>query len=224
MFLSSTRYTILTMQKYHDVLTQEPKSEFDEDVFNLIEVDGWIDASPFKKPLTPPGSPSTERRPSVMVNYSLGPTATSPTQAYEGQGAGWDLYLAKTKTPTVVYAKYQIYTTKLYLEIPEGYYGQIKNRSCSVKENFEVFEGVVDSDYRGEIFLYIRCRENASTILPTGGRAVAQIIFLPVANVKMCEKRKLTPTERGDGKEGSSNASETTAEALAKKETKKQKL
>lgn len=62
--------------------------------------------------------------------------------------------------------------------------------------------GVIDSDYTGEIICpVINHGSSEYTIKP--GERIAQIVFMPVFNVKLQETDKLEATERGSGGFGS---------------------
>ncbi len=62
--------------------------------------------------------------------------------------------------------------------------------------------GVIDSDYTGEIICPIINHGNSDYTIKPGDR-IAQIVFLPVLDVKLQETDKLEETERGSGGFGS---------------------
>ena len=65
--------------------------------------------------------------------------------------------------------------------------------------------GVVDSDYRGEVTVFLTCqKEEGYTIQP--GERVAQMVILPVAMPEPVEARELDETQRGAGGFGSTGA------------------
>ena len=62
--------------------------------------------------------------------------------------------------------------------------------------------GVVDSDYRGEIAVFLTCqKEEGYTVRP--GERIAQMVILPVAMPEPVEVQELTPTPRGENGFGS---------------------
>lgn len=62
--------------------------------------------------------------------------------------------------------------------------------------------GVIDSDYTGEIICPIINHGKSDYTIKSGDR-IAQIVFMPVLNVKLQETDKLEVTERGSGGFGS---------------------
>lgn len=73
-----------------------------------------------------------------------------PTKGYVGD-AGWDLY-ARLDEPIDLYPNGQaIIPCGIAIEIPKGYYGNIKTRSSTAQRGLHIAEGVIDPNYRGEI-------------------------------------------------------------------------
>ena len=65
--------------------------------------------------------------------------------------------------------------------------------------------GVVDSDYRGELTVFLTChKEQGYTVRP--GERVAQMVILPVAMAEPVEVEELDETLRGEGGFGSTGA------------------
>ncbi len=94
-------------------------------------------------------------------------------------------------------------STQIAVEIPEGYYGQIADRSSMGKRGIKVFGGVIDSGYRGELVV---CLGNLSTTDHTieHGDKIAQLLLLPVATPQVEEVDELSDSERGERGFGSS--------------------
>ena len=62
--------------------------------------------------------------------------------------------------------------------------------------------GVVDSDYRGELTVFLTCHKpEGYTVQP--GERIAQMVILPVAMLEPVEVRELDETQRGTGGFGS---------------------
>ena len=77
----------------------------------------------------------------------------------------------------------------------------------AVKKGIDVFAGVVDSGYRGEVKV---CLFNAGSVwsVPSvsiaKGDRIAQILFQPVPSFQLQEVDSLSTTQRGEGGFGSS--------------------
>ncbi len=56
--------------------------------------------------------------------------------------------------------------------------------------------GIIDSDYRGEIFVGLSNVSSKNYQIEPGER-VAQLIVMPIANLQLMEVDSLSPTERG---------------------------
>jgi dUTP pyrophosphatase len=129
--------------------------------------------------------------------------AKLPTKAYPGDAA-FDLYSIEAvmlKPGQTVKIR-----TGIALEIPEGYYGQIADRSSLAKCGIKVFGGVIDSKYRGEVQVLMSNLDTFERIwqpLPLGAR-IAQLIILPVPHTAIVEVTELESTERADKGFGSS--------------------
>ncbi|MBQ3402854.1 MAG: dUTP diphosphatase [Synergistaceae bacterium] len=96
-------------------------------------------------------------------------------------------------------------STGIYLEIPEGYEGQIRPRSGLAMDSRIIIPnspGTIDSDYRGEIRVLLLNMGDEPFTLRFGDR-IAQLVFMPIARAKFTEVKELTPTKRGTGGFGS---------------------
>ena len=127
------------------------------------------------------------------------PKAQMPSRGTEG-AAGFDLYCAEQMNlyPGLV-AKVP---TGIALEIPTGCTGLICTRSSVALKNINVFLTVVDSDYRGEVFITARNDSDETYHLSKGDR-IAQIVIIPLADVFPVRAIELSTTERGSGGYGS---------------------
>lgn len=91
--------------------------------------------------------------------------------------------------------------TGLYMEIPEGYEGQVRPRSgLALKHGITVLNspGTVDSDYRGEVCVILTNLSNKDFTFSSGER-IAQMVFASVERALFAEVRELGETERGNG-------------------------
>ena len=129
----------------------------------------------------------------------LRPKAQMPSRGTEG-AAGLDLYCAEEMDLySGLVAKIP---TGIAIEIPPGCTGLICTRSSAALKNINVFLTVVDSDYRGEVFITARNDSDETYHLSKGDR-IAQIVILPLADVFPVRAIELSATDRGSGGYGS---------------------
>ena len=131
--------------------------------------------------------------------------ARIPTRR-SGQAAGYDLY-AKTGSAALEIRPGETAKigTGIAVEIPDGYFGAVFARSGLVaKKGLRPANcvGVIDSDYRGEIFVPLHNDSGELQTIADGGR-IAQLIILPYMTVDFTEADELSETERGEGGFGS---------------------
>ena len=95
--------------------------------------------------------------------------------------------------------------TGLFMQIPEGYEGQVRPRSgLAAKHGITVLNtpGTIDADYRGEIkVILVNLSNEAFTIEP--GERIAQMVFSRCEQAVWEEVGSLDETERGAGGFGS---------------------
>ena len=147
------------------------------------------------------------------------PNARVPTYGSEG-AACFDLYAATVNGAEhlgdIVYPGHPVVVdTGLAFEVPEGYMLRIASRSgLAFKHGIEAFPGVIDSDYRGELKVLLRCWHLADDEPPVRiepGDRIAQAYLCAVPRVTFTEVEELSATERGEGGFGSTGLSGTTA-------------
>jgi len=127
--------------------------------------------------------------------------ALVPIRGFETD-AGLDLYSLKD---------YELYPrnrmlirTGISLEIPEGYYGRVAPRSgLAVKHGIDVFAGVIDSSYRGELMVLLYNSNEIETFIIKKGDRVAQLIIEKHYNFPIEIVDSLSDTSRGSGGFGS---------------------
>lgn len=92
--------------------------------------------------------------------------------------------------------------TGLSVAIPIGYFGFIKERSSIAKKGCCVLGGIIDSDYRGELFINLH---NSGRVMCTfnGGDRIANLIIIPYVRARFFAVKKLEETSRGSGGYGS---------------------
>lgn len=140
--------------------------------------------------------------PKIPVKLSFG--AKMPTKAHDTD-AGWDLYAnGYCQIPPLTR---RTISTGVFIAIPEGYVGLVWPRSgLAVKNGADIFAGVIDSGYRGEILVCIYNSDPTEYMNFYQGNKVAQILFQEVPKFELVLVDELDSTERNTGGFGSSGA------------------
>ena len=143
-----------------------------------------------------------ENFPKLLVK-KLDPSAIIPTKA-NGSDAGYDLYALNG---TIVEKNtHRLIKTGISMAIPEGHVGLIWPRSgLAYKHGLDVFAGVIDSGYRGDIGVILFNSQYSSYEISKGDR-IAQILIQKVEDFNLLEVEDLDSTERNCGGFGSSGA------------------
>jgi dUTP pyrophosphatase len=130
----------------------------------------------------------------------LHPDATIPTS--EPGNAGYDLY--SVEDGIIPSKSHKKISTGIALSCPLGHYGRIAPRSgLAYKFGIDVFAGVVDEIYRGEIGVILFNAGDQDFEYKKGDR-IAQIIFTPYERVHFEQIEELDETDRGEKGFGSS--------------------
>lgn len=87
------------------------------------------------------------------------------------------------------------------IEIPHGYYGDMKSRSSLFKRGILV-DGTIDCSYRGEVMVIIKNMSDDQFNIYAGDK-IAQMVITPCAYCEVVEVEELSQTERGEGGFGS---------------------
>jgi dUTP pyrophosphatase len=139
------------------------------------------------------------------VSEKIGSAISFPRYATEGS-AGLDLPACLDEPLKVRPGATVKIPTGIAIEIPHRHMaGLIFPRSgLATKHGISLANsvGVVDSDYKGEIIVAIFNQGNRDYVIKPGDR-VAQLVFVPVFQVKLEETEVLESTARGAGGFGS---------------------
>lgn len=118
-----------------------------------------------------------------------------PTYATKG-AAGCDLYAYEDyifeHCPT---QPVLVMRTGVCVEIPPGYEGKVKGRSSAFVNGLIVHDGVIDSDYRGELGVLVYTLTGSFHILK--GDRIAQLVISPVVRAEFKLVGELGDTVRG---------------------------
>ena len=137
----------------------------------------------------------------VLNVKKLHENATVPTKA-NGSDAGYDLYALEGAI--IDKHCHKLIKTGIAMEIPDGYVGLIWPRSgLAYKYGLDVFAGVIDSSYRGDIGVILYNAQYSNYTIEQGDR-IAQILFQKVEDFDLNLVENLDDTNRGMGGFGSS--------------------
>lgn len=142
---------------------------------------------------------------SLTVKFKkLKETAQLPTKS-TAAAAGYDLYACLESPLNLLPHRNVVIGTGLAFEMPEGYFGAIFSRGyLAVNHGIRPANGVgvVDPDYRGELFISLHNdSEKAYTISPND--RIAQIVFMPYLTDFTFVEEPLSDTDRSKGDIGS---------------------
>lgn len=83
------------------------------------------------------------------------------------------------------------------LALPEGFYADIRNRSSMSRRGLYVDQNLIDTGYRGELFIFLRNMKDAGITIIAGER-IAQLVFHRVHPVWLDEIEDVPiTTDRG---------------------------
>ena len=119
--------------------------------------------------------------------------------------AGFDLFAHVDEPVTIHPHETVMISTGLAMEIPEGYFGGIYARSgIASKKGLRPANctGVVDADYRGEVFVSLHNDSDEYRTISSGDR-IAQLIIHKFFDMPMEVATELSETVRGSGGFGS---------------------
>ena len=127
--------------------------------------------------------------------------AKMPTQG-TASAAGFDLYA--TESVDLPFGKPTKISTGLSFEIPEGYVGVVYSRSSTAKRGIVITPLLVDSDYRGEVFILANFLHPIwSNERVNVGERIAQMRIEKLVDTEYEWSETLSDTERGAGGYGS---------------------
>ena len=123
-----------------------------------------------------------------------------PTYATDG-ASGMDLRAFIDEPVILQPMERSLIPTGLFVQIPEGYEGQVRARSgLAIKHGIGLVNsiGTIDSDYRGELKIPVINFGNESFTINNGDR-VAQLVIASYERVTPIVVSELDETDRGEG-------------------------
>jgi dUTP pyrophosphatase len=131
----------------------------------------------------------------------LNPNAKMPTRGTE-HSAGFDLYAAEEFDAPIFEEQTVRIQTGLAFEIPEGYVGVVYSRSSTALKGLIITPLLVDSDYRGQVYITVKNTSGKPYCVHNGDR-IAQIRIEKLVPTEYEWADDLSDTERGTGGYGS---------------------
>ena len=123
-----------------------------------------------------------------------------PTYATDG-ASGMDLRAFIDEPVILKPMERSLIPTGLFVQIPEGYEGQVRARSgLAIKHGIGLVNsiGTIDSDYRGELKIPVINFGNESFTINNGDR-IAQLVIASYERVVPIMVSDLDETDRGEG-------------------------
>jgi dUTP pyrophosphatase len=143
-------------------------------------------------------------RPLPVPVRLLTPTARLPERAYE-HDAAWDLYAAEEATlPPLCRATVG---TGIALGLPGDLAALTLPRSgLAARHGISIVNapGLIDPGYRGEVRVILLNTDAEATFHVSPGDRIAQLLFLPLTEVRLLTAEALDETHRGERGFGSS--------------------
>lgn len=141
-----------------------------------------------------------------MVKVRILNKSDNKNPSYQTPGSsGMDLHAFLEKDSPIVMTPHSTHRvpTGLYIEIPEGYEGQIRPRSGLASEGNPAILGTIDSDYRGELQVVMHNSNHYLARVINSGDRIAQLVICPVVQVELEIMEEVTGTSRGSNGFGS---------------------
>lgn len=140
----------------------------------------------------------------MTIKLAARPGAKFPQYMTPG-AAGADLFACLDAPLWIAPGGRTLIPTGLFLEIPFGIEGSIRARSgLALKQGLVAFNGLIDSDYRGEVQVLLFNYGTAPIQIANGDR-IAQIVFSPVVAAGFEAVTLVSSTARGAGGFGSTS-------------------
>lgn len=121
---------------------------------------------------------------------------------YKTKGSsGMDLKAAISEDMTLLPMERRLIPTGIFIEIPQGYEGQVRARSgLSIKHGICLINGIgtIDSDYRGELKIPLVNLGNEPFKISNGDR-IAQLVIMKYEKADIDIVTEISESTRGEG-------------------------
>ena len=133
----------------------------------------------------------------MKMKIKIDPGAKMPTRAHPWD-AGLDLY---AKEDGKVFGS-AVFDTGVHVQIPHGYYGEIRSRSGLLFKHDLTTDGTIDSNYNGSIKVKLVNHLKYPYMVQAGDK-IAQLVIVRCQFPELELVDSLEETDRGDGGFGS---------------------
>lgn len=137
----------------------------------------------------------------INVKFKLVGNGQKPKRKTEGAACA-DCYANLSQDMILATFESGVCPLGFAVEVPEGYYAEVRPRSGLSSKGILVQIGTVDSDYRGEVGAIINNFSGEPFRIKNGDR-IAQIMIKPVLEYEETVVDTLSDTNRGTGGFGS---------------------
>ena len=135
-----------------------------------------------------------EKSQPVLRYKKLNQFATDPKREHS-HDAGYDLFAGEDKIiPSMTTA---LVKTGIALQLPDGTYARIADRSSLALKEISICGGVLDNGYRGDVGV-IMFNHSTNEYTVNRGARIAQIIIQPYVSPILEEVVELDESERGE--------------------------
>ena len=136
----------------------------------------------------------------IKINTKNNSNNDLPHYATSGS-AGMDIRANLLETIVLSPLERKLIPTGIFLEIPQGYEGQVRPRSgLALKNGITCLNspGTIDSDYRGELNVLLINLSNLPFPINNNDR-IAQLVVIKVQKAELILVQQLNETERNAG-------------------------
>ena len=137
-----------------------------------------------------------------VVNVKIINHSSNPLPEYATSGSsGMDIRVSLQDPETLLPLQRKLFSTGLFIELPEGYEAQVRPRSgLALKQGITCLNspGTIDSDYRGEIKIILINLSNEEQVINPGDR-IAQMVVQRVDRLQWDQVEQLEVTLRNAG-------------------------
>jgi dUTP pyrophosphatase len=136
------------------------------------------------------------------MNIKIINRSANPMPEYATPGSsGFDLRASLQTPVSLAPLQRELIPTGLFMEIPEGYEGQVRPRSgLAYKQGITCLNtpGTIDSDYRGEVKVLLVNFSNEICVIENNER-IAQMVIAKVERAGLVNAEELSVSVRGEG-------------------------